>query len=261
MREIDYDSAHRRCEERASSVEWGKLTSRSFASARTSRTVAILPLGSLEQHGPHLPLSTDTELAYRLAVDAAEEAHRKGLSVLVLPPVPYGHSPEWMGYPGTVSLSPESLVNIVKDVLGSLGEQGIERVLILNAHGGNSGVLEAALPGISREGGKRQLRVMLVNWWDLLGERRPEGFWHADEFETSLALHYGLADEGAIPSPPSPAAGPPVRGSDEANNGAKPCGEDGVCGRPWRASAEVGKDVASAIKSRLVELITELSKL
>ncbi len=92
----------------------------------------VLPLGSTEQHA-YLSLATDNILAERVSVDAAEP-----LGVPVLPVVPYGITPRFAAYPGSPSVTPETYVELLRDLTGSLRGQGFRRILLVNGHGGNT---------------------------------------------------------------------------------------------------------------------------
>jgi len=92
----------------------------------------VLPIGSTEQHA-YLSLATDSILAERAAVEAAES-----LGVPVLPVLPYGITPRFAAYPGSLSLRPETFVAVLRDLLDSLYDQGFRRILLLNGHGGNA---------------------------------------------------------------------------------------------------------------------------
>ena len=118
---------------------------------------AVLPVGCTEQHS-HLSLATDSLLAERVAVDAAEP-----LGVPVFPVIAYGITPVFRAYPGTVSLRVSTLLELVRDVLEALDGQGFRRVLIVNGHGGNS-----PLSGLVNEwaGSHPRTRVRLHNWWN-----------------------------------------------------------------------------------------------
>jgi creatinine amidohydrolase len=104
--------------------------------------IAILPIGSFEQHGDYLPLATDTIVASTIAESLAAE-----YNVLVLPPVTMSCSHEHAAWPGTISLSHRTVSAIIEDVVGSLGAQGIDKLAIISGHGGNyflSNVVQAA---------------------------------------------------------------------------------------------------------------------
>ena len=116
----------------------------------------VLPLGSVEQHA-YLSLATDAILAERVAVDAAQP-----LGVPVYPALPFGLTPYFMGYPGTVTLRPETYVGLVQDILDSLAESGFRRILLVNGHGGNAPAREVAE---SWADGRPGLRLLFHDWW------------------------------------------------------------------------------------------------
>lgn len=104
--------------------------------------LAIIPTGSMEQHGPHLTFATDSVRAYEVSKMLAEKLFP---DVLVCPPFNYGISPHHMAFPGTITLSEETFLQIILDITDSLKKHGIKRVLFINAHGGNRNVLSCAI--------------------------------------------------------------------------------------------------------------------
>ncbi|AEV75624.1 creatinine amidohydrolase [Mycobacterium gallinarum] len=98
-----------------------------------TNTVAVLPIGSFEQHGPHLPLGTDTFIACAIAT-AISQHH----DVFQLPPITFGCSHEHAAYPGTVSISATTLAAVINDITQSLTQQAVHGLVIVNAHGGNA---------------------------------------------------------------------------------------------------------------------------
>jgi creatinine amidohydrolase len=117
----------------------------------------VLPIGATEQHA-YLSLGTDNILAERVAVEAAEP-----LGVLVLPALPFGVSPGFAAFPGTVSLTLDTLVTVLREALDSLYGQGFRRFLVVNGHGGN---VDAA-PGLEGWAQERaNARVTFHSWWD-----------------------------------------------------------------------------------------------
>jgi creatinine amidohydrolase len=117
---------------------------------------AILPIGCTEQHST-LSLSVDSILAERVAVEAAEP-----LGVPVFPVLPFGITPQFMAYPGTVTLKVETMLRVVHDLLDSLDHHGFRRILIVNGHGGNQPVSAAAAEWMAAH---PRTRVRLHNWW------------------------------------------------------------------------------------------------
>jgi len=118
---------------------------------------AILPLGSTEQHG-FLSLSVDSILSERVATEAAQP-----LGVPVFPVVPYGITPYFLGYPGTVSLRVETYIGLVRDILDGLHRQGFRRILIVNGHGGNAPAGAFAAEWMADRPGTA---VKFHNWWN-----------------------------------------------------------------------------------------------
>jgi creatinine amidohydrolase len=118
---------------------------------------AVLPLGSTEQHA-YLSLSTDSLLAERVAVEAAEP-----IGVAVFPVVAYGITPYFMAYPGTVSLRVQTYMQVIHDILESLVEHGFKRIVIVNGHGGNTPA-QSACGEFMRD--HRQVRIKWHDWWN-----------------------------------------------------------------------------------------------
>jgi len=146
----------------------------------------VLPVGTVEPHGPHLPLGTDTLIAETLAERVAAK-----LNALLLPAVPYGVTGSLHGYPGSVRVEPEALEKLVYSVLESIAFSGFKYALIVNGHGGNTPSLETAA---RRAWYERGLATMVVDWWVLARERGvtqrvlgKEGG-HAATDETAIVL-------------------------------------------------------------------------
>lgn len=118
---------------------------------------AVVPIGSVEQHA-YLSLAVDALLAESVAVDAAEP-----LGVPVFPVLPYGHTPGFMAYPGTVTLRLETLIAVVRDVLDSLAMHGFKRVVIVNGHGGNAPVGSFLSEWMADH---PEVTVKFHNWWN-----------------------------------------------------------------------------------------------
>ncbi|MEM2906176.1 MAG: creatininase family protein [Candidatus Bathyarchaeia archaeon] len=161
--------------------------------------VVVIPVGSIEDHGPHLPPEQDTASVLYVAVEAARRLYPK---VLVAPPVALGLSPHYMRWPGTVTLKGETLVRLIVDICESLAKHGFKRIAVLNGHGSNYN--PAYLPGVDvapidlavTKGRELGLKVTSATYWDLmppgafeevLTYERSSG--HGGEFETSIALY------------------------------------------------------------------------
>lgn len=172
-------------------MRWEDLTSPEIAELDRERTVVILPVGSVEQHGDHLPLGTDTLLAHAVALAACGKAGE----AVVLPPPWYGFSAHHMRFPGSISLGAETLMALVRDIVASVVRHGFRRILLVNGHGGNGGVVDvlASTLGHSHYG---RARIAALTYFQLsrrsiagLRLSREGGMGHACEFETSMVQH------------------------------------------------------------------------
>lgn len=117
---------------------------------------AVLPIGSTEQHA-QLSLCVDHILSERVAVEAAEP-----LEVPVFPGVPYGITPYFMAYPGTISLTADTYARLIRDILDSLAAHGFRRIVLVNGHGGNAPVQTLIDEWLGAHPG---MRVKFHNWW------------------------------------------------------------------------------------------------
>ena len=118
---------------------------------------AILPLGSTEQHG-YLSLSVDSILSERVALEAAEP-----LDVPVFPVVPYGLTPYFAGYPGSITLRMQTYTSLIRDLLDGLAEGGFKRLMLVNGHGGNNSAHAVAIEWMMDN---PDVRVKFHNWWN-----------------------------------------------------------------------------------------------
>ena len=121
------------------SHHWSQLCSADFAALDASRLIAVLPLGATEQHGPHLPLGTDADMAEAM-VHAAIRHLAPNAPVLFLPVQRIGFSVEHLGAPGTLSLSPATILSLWDDIAESLAASDVKKLLLFNTHGGHEGL-------------------------------------------------------------------------------------------------------------------------
>ena len=167
-----------------------KLTWQEAEALLKESAMAIVPVGSTEQHGPALPLDNDAYQANQLALAVADRLWPK-VKTVVLPLVSYGVSPHHMPFAGTITLRPETLINLIVDIGMSLAKHGVKRILIMNSHGGNIPALSLAVRKLHEAG----LRCVQVSWWqvvsDLVKETFHPPYFHADDMETSVAWALG----------------------------------------------------------------------
>lgn len=153
--------------------------------------VVLLPTGSTEQHGKHIAEDNDAFTAFHISKRVAEKT-----GVLVAPPVPFGYSIHHMNFPGTITLTFETLVNVYKEVCRSLLHHGFKKIVIMNGHGGNTNAIAQALREIREETGKIVYSIMVFPGTRGFGSEsmnvlEQEGGGHACEMETSIALYLG----------------------------------------------------------------------
>jgi creatinine amidohydrolase len=156
--------------------------------------VPVLPVGTVEQHGPHLPIKMDLWTAHEIV---SEAARRRPDSLLAMPTVPYGFTTHVMDFPGTITVHPETFTRYVTDVLESACYHGFKKLIMLNGHGSNIPPLELAARRVMLE---TDAIVSLTSWWPILTANQgfvdswreseaPGGTGHAGEAESSLGLH------------------------------------------------------------------------
>lgn len=169
----------------------GKMTWEEAKLSISKANAVLLPVGSMEQHGHHMCLDTDTFTSNELAEKTALEAKNKGILVLVTPAIPFGVSWYHMDFPGTISLNQSTFISVVLENLRCLHKHGFKNVIILNSHGGNAIALQLAINLFYEEIGEL---VYLAQWWELANDVIQEmnsGCIHSEEAETSLLLHLG----------------------------------------------------------------------
>jgi creatinine amidohydrolase len=203
--------------------------------------VLAVPLGSLEQHGPHLPLDTDT----RIAVAVLSRAASRVPSLFVAPPVAYGASGEHAGFPGTLLVGHEVLASLLVELVRS-ARASFAGVVFVSAHGGNETALSTVSTRCAAEGDD------VVVW----RAASPGGDAHAGRTETSLmlaidsgAVHLELAAPGC--TEPIERLLPRLRAE-----GVRPVSSSGVLGDPTGASAEEGRELLDLLVTDLAAAVT-----
>lgn len=200
--------------------------------------VAVLPIGSLEQHGPYLPLVTDTVIACTIAGAVAA-----AYPVQLLPPVTISCSQEHAAWPGTVSISARTLYSVVRDIADSLRRSGVGNLVLVNGHGGNY-----VLSNVVQESSGMALFPGVADWASARAaagiETSADSDMHAGELEASILLH-------AHPDLVKPGYDTSDHLADDRRHmltlGLGPYTESGVVGRPSLASARKGEDLLAGL--------------
>lgn len=239
-------------------AHWQDLTMPEFEAAREPSRLVILPVGSIEEHGPHLPLGTD-------AFHALELAHRAAAlrPILVAPPVFYGVCRSTREHPGTISLSGDTLRALIRDLGREFHRQGLRRLIFLSGHAGGTHMCALVEAGEGLLTEFADLRLAVVNILDLLREVlaaqphlvKTKGDSHAGEVETAIMLAaYPELVKGTAPSEW------PAFPKFELVRDKRRYWPGGVWGDPNRASAAQGEEILAAEALRLAALIDALMK-
>jgi creatinine amidohydrolase len=249
---------------------WQDRTTADFRHLDPEATVALLPVAAVEQHGPHLPLSTDAVINDRL-VRATLPLVSTRTTLLVLPALNVGSSPEHTSFPGTLTIADATLADAWTDVGRSVARAGVRKLVILNTHGGQKALVDLVAMRLRAELG------MLVARATYFAFGTPRGLFdaaetahdvHGGEVETSLMLHLepelvrrdALADFRGLPHE--------LAASNRVLGAEKPVGigwraEDlhasGACGNAARADAAKGAKLLAYLADRLATLVAELA--
>ena len=220
--------------------------------AAVDTDLALLPVGSTEQHGPHAPLGTDT-LTARTVADAAAETYDG--EVIIAPPIPVGVAEEHRHFSGTLWVSPDTFRSYVRETVASLAFHGWDRVVVVNGHGGNVPALEEVCATISRQDAAY---AVPYTWFEGVGDHRHD-MGHGGPLETALLRQIApeLVRENRIDEACEGAAerwGEWVSRVNLAVDSAE-FTDNGVVGDPNEGSKERGEELLALASAALVTLL------
>ncbi|MGG5811497.1 creatininase family protein [Falsiroseomonas sp. CW058] len=239
-------------------IAWARLTAAEIQARAGTDAVVIIPVASLEQHGPHLATGVDMWLAGGIAERTARRLHAAGNPALVLPCLWTGLAEHHMPFGGTVTLERDVFAGLVGGVARSVARHGFRRIALLNGHGGNIEAIAAAAIELTTALGTP---VVGVTYWlanaDTFGAilERQANVQHACEAETSMmmALHPDCVRADAIARALPRRAVPPAPPGFRRHRSFAEVTDTGVIGDPGAASAAKGERLLEAAAARLAE--------
>jgi creatinine amidohydrolase len=170
---------------------WQEMTTEEFASLDAARVIAVLPVAAIEQHGPHLAVAVDAAINEGVLKRALELVPAQ-LPLTVLPALPVGRSDEHEDFPGTLSLSPETVIRVWEEVGDAVARVGIRKLVLFNSHGGQPQLLDIVGRRLRQKHGMLVVQVNLYRLWDASGlfdDAELKHGIHGGAVETSIMLH------------------------------------------------------------------------
>jgi creatinine amidohydrolase len=248
---------------------WCDLTTTDFAGLDRERTVAILSVGAVEQHGPHLPVGVDAAINAGIVARALEVMPQDS-AALVLPMTPIGKSDEHLAFPGTLSLSHETLGRVWYEIGEGVHRAGLRKILFFNSHGGQPQLLEIVCRDLRVKLGMFAATAMwpqLIELDDLFDPAEIKHGIHGGQIETSIMLHLQPAfvsmerAENFVPVTTQIERESELlsRGSLYFGWQAQDLHPSGACGNAARATAELGRELVERAAVGLVKLVDEIS--
>src|SRR5215208_2595286 len=223
------------------------MSARELEQFISHETVGLLIFGACENHGDHMPFGSDFIMPFELAKRVAA---RYGKKIIIFPPIPYGVSSHHKDFFMTVSFEPDTMMNVIRDILQSLVNNNIRNILIINGHDGNIAPIELA-SRIIKERNPRVVISCLESWWTLVGSIDKElfdvwdGLGHGGEAETSAMLavrpdlvNMTVAPKDVIPKLP----------------------DTGATGAPRKATRTKGDKIISTLENILLAFILDMEK-
>ena len=244
------------------SYRWDNLSSPAIRAMAAQEAIVLIPLGSTEQHGPHLPVGTDAILATFFAEEAAKKLNEMGKPCLVAPTMAPANSMHHMNFAGSISLEPQTYMNQLQEICRAIARHGFRRIVLVNGHGGNSHPSQAALVSINRELG---FPVYFLGYWSGTDESKflesQKGIIHACESETSLmlAVDETLVDPIYKETKGNPGSVTPLEeaGLISTFHTMESHTENGVMGNSYLATKEKGEAMIAEMVGNLTRILSD----
>ena len=244
-------------------VRWDNLTSPEIKRLAEKEAIVLIPVGSTEQHGPHLPVGCDSLMATWMAEQVATELCNRGCPCVVTPTIAVANSRHHMNFAGSMSLSAENYMHVLADYCRCVAAHGFRKILVFNGHGGNNAPTQAALVGINEELGFPVYFAHYTNGdLSVQGEvlESQKKMVHACESETSLLM---ALDEDLIDPIYKETKGPLEYVLDAENKGIlstfhkmEQHTPNGVKGNSYLATPEKGKKMVERFVKGMADTLS-----
>jgi len=246
---------------------WEELTSYELGQV-DKRTPVVLPIAAIEQHGPHLPLATDRIIGEYFCGQLSEQLPDK---VLVLPAISVGCSEHHLDFPGSLSITHETMLNHITDIFNAVKLHGFTNFLLFNSHGGNLGIGQVFVEKFGHR--NQDVNIHMISWWKVVADKLSQvvegGFGstgHAGEFETSLMMlirpdlvRTDKIEEG-YPNPTADWAKQDMLQAPKVGHFKtfKELTKKGTFGNPTLASVEKGEQISKIVIHQCLAVIKDI---
>ena len=251
---------------------WQEMTTEEFAALDKERTIAVLPVAAVEQHGPHLPVWVDSCINQGI-LERVLSRLPHDIPALFLPMMPIGKSNEHAAFPGTLTLSAETLIRLWTEIGESVANAGLRKLVFFNSHGGQPQIMDIVARDLRA---RRQMLVVTLNYWALglppdhfPEAERTHGI-HGGSIETSLMLHLRpdlVREEKRRNFVPATIAMEKEYDYLRAEGSGIGFGwqtqdlnSEGACGNALDADAERGRQIVETIAERFIALLREVDR-
>lgn len=246
-------------------LRWDNLTSLELKELSLQNAIVLLPIGSIEQHGPHLPVGCDTILATEISEKVCKRLLINNIPAVVAPSLSVCNSKHHMSFSGSMSLSPRTFITVLEEYCNSIAAHSFKRIVLVNGHGGNEHPIQTAIIDINE---KLQFPIYQVNYYENMIPKdginileTQDGMYHACEGETSLmlAINENLVDDVYKQTSGNTGLGNELEDSGKIKTFHKMESHtlNGVMGNSYSASRYKGERLIETVVENLYEILSK----
>lgn len=244
------------------SLKWDYLRSPELKQLSEENAVVLMPVGAIEQHGPHLPVATDLIVAEWVSEITAKKLRDKGIPAVIAPSFIIANSMHHMNFPGSLSIEPRTFIQVLREQCAAIASQGFRRIVLMNGHGGNTAPINTALIEINRSLGFHVYHMScLADVDESQYLDTQKSMYHSGEVETSIILAY---DETLVDPSYKTLSGPIESGTEYEDSGAMSTFRrmeehtpNGIMGNAYAATKEKGLALVNAYGERITQILSD----